>query len=66
MKGYTKTHAIANCMDCDWEDQWYLTAPVNGKKHHEETGHEVMLEIGFNKTLERKEVRDTKLRGKKQ
>lgn len=63
MKGYAKVHALANCRDCDWSDEWFLTAPVNGRKHNDKTGHAVSLEIGYCKEFEKKEVRETKQRG---
>lgn len=40
-------HAIAKCEDCDFTDEYYLTAVDNGRKHNKNTGHKVTVEVGF-------------------
>lgn len=53
MKGYGLIHAIATCKDCDWEDQDWQVAQKTAREHHKKTGHEVNLEIGYNKIYQR-------------
>lgn len=39
-------HAMATCLDCDWESQDYSTARRKGWDHNRRTGHAVRVEIG--------------------
>jgi len=45
-------HAIASCENCDWIDDWYLTATESGRKHHQKTGHVVVVETGYSMRYE--------------
>ena len=39
-------HCIANCQQCDWQEQDYLTAPRKAAAHHRKTQHSVLVEKG--------------------
>lgn len=62
MKGFRLIGASITCMDCDFSEQdikkpdWYYHASEAARKHHEKTGHTVMVELVFSKTYE-KEVK---------
>ena len=47
-------HAIANCSDCEWRCENYLSAQVKARRHNRETGHKVMVELGYRTVYERK------------
>ena len=60
MKGYYKIHARADCNDCDWKYKNNFENSTNllGKecqKHVDETGHEVVAELGFHKSFTRRD-----------
>ena len=38
------THILANCQDCEWEEDDYNTAYSKGVYHSKKTGHEVHIE----------------------
>lgn len=40
-------HAIAECGECNFKDENYLTAQKNGYKHYKNTGHDLVVEIGY-------------------
>ncbi len=42
-------HAFGSCLDCAWE-AGSLNAMALGAKHHQKTGHQVMVEQCFSKT----------------
>lgn len=48
-------HAIADCLDCDWEETDYRIAVQKGRQHAKKTGHEVNIETGYNQILNPKE-----------
>ena len=39
-------HAIAQCRDCDWSEDYYLKAAREATKHVRETGHTVSVDQG--------------------
>ena len=40
-------HGIANCTECDWQCQDYLTVERQAAKHARITGHRVGAELGY-------------------
>lgn len=48
-------HAIAECLDCDWREEDYLTAQKEARKHAIRTGHTVNIETGYNQVYNPKE-----------
>jgi len=46
-------HAVAECRDCPWRCEDYLTAQVTARKHHLRTGHSVALDLGYVANYER-------------
>jgi hypothetical protein len=40
-------HAIAHCMDCDWECQDYLMVQRKAAYHAKTKGHRVSAELGY-------------------
>lgn len=42
-----KNHAIFECMDCNWQAGWFLTAVDAARKHCEGKGHSVRGETGY-------------------
>lgn len=40
-------HGIANCMNCGWECQDYLTVQSAAQHHAKQTGHRVSVELGY-------------------
>jgi len=44
-------HAIANCLDCEWEAQDYLTAQRSARQHVQQTGHKVSMDLGYAVTI---------------
>ena len=44
-------HGIADCTDCEWGCQDYLTVQAQARKHASETGHEVSMELGYHVAL---------------
>ena len=51
-------HAIAKCQECNWEEEDYLTAQKEARKHAKKTGHEVILEEGYFKVYNDKGNRE--------
>ena len=47
-------HAIADCSDCKFVDEYYLTAQKSGRQHHLKTGHRVILDLGYYMEYERR------------
>ena len=59
MKGFQLIGAVITCSDCDFSERdipkgpgWYYHATETAKKHHEETGHTVEVELIFSKVFE--------------
>lgn len=46
-------HGIANCTQCDWQCQDYLTVQARAARHAKETGHRVDAELGYAVTYSR-------------
>ena len=42
-----KTHAMAECRECNWFDGNFLTAVKSSYKHTEKTGHKTIVETGY-------------------
>lgn len=42
--------AMANCYDCDWKDEYYITAQHNARRHAVKTGHTVHIETVYTQT----------------
>ncbi len=42
-----KTHALARCNVCGWEEQDYTIALRKGREHVKKTGHWVTVEVGL-------------------
>lgn len=40
-------HAIANCTDCNWQEDDYHIAVRKGRDHAKRTGHKVSVETGY-------------------
>lgn len=40
-------HCTAKCNECAWKDENYLSAQSNANKHSEETGHEILMDLGY-------------------
>ena len=38
------TSRIAQCQDCEWEEEDYITADSKARYHSKKTGHEVHIE----------------------
>jgi len=38
------THILAECRDCSWTDDDYMTAARSSRDHAEATGHTVVVE----------------------
>ena len=53
MKGYKRVHGLAHCQDCDWSEEGFMIFAFEAKKHHKKTGHEIALEIGLTRTIQR-------------
>jgi len=49
-------HALASCLDCNWE-AGSRNAMILAAQHHRKTGHQVMVEQCFSKTYLRDESR---------
>jgi hypothetical protein len=52
MNGVVKTgkaliHAVADCRNCDWRCEDYLTAQAEAEKHVADAQHTVTLELGY-------------------
>jgi|GEM_PF-4185154 len=60
MKGFTLIGASVLCYDCSFshhdieEDDWFHHATEMARKHNEETGHMVSVELVFEKTFKRR------------
>jgi len=48
-------HAFAECRDCEWRNGDRHEAVRKASEHHRKTGHEVIVETGYAKTIERRE-----------
>ena len=46
-------HAIAECRDCPWRCEDYLTAQEASRKHHIKTGHSISMDLGYAAYYER-------------
>lgn len=44
-------HGIANCLDCKWECSNYCTVQRSARRHTEQTGHNVSMELGYHVTI---------------
>ena len=44
-------HAIANCLNCDWEAQDYRTTQKQARRHVQTTGHAVSMDLGYAVTI---------------
>lgn len=44
-------HGIANCLDCDWQCMNYCTVQRSARRHTEQTGHKVSMELGYAVTI---------------
>ena len=53
MRSYKLIHAIAHCADCKWEEEGYLVAVKEAEKHHKKTGHEINIEKGYWRKINR-------------
>lgn len=40
-------HAIAQCQDCDWDEEDYKVAQKKAREHAIKTGHTVDVETGY-------------------
>jgi hypothetical protein len=40
-------HAVANCAECSWECQDYLTTQAKASAHAQSTGHFVTMDLGY-------------------
>lgn len=40
-------HAIAQCEECDWDEQYYTKAVLGAIQHTEDTGHITNVETGY-------------------
>lgn len=50
MIGKSLIHGIANCTQCDWQCQDYLTVQARAAQHARSTGHRVSAELGYSVT----------------
>lgn len=44
-------HGIAGCLDCDWVCDNYCTVQRSARRHTEQTGHKVGMELGYAVTI---------------
>ncbi len=47
--------AMAHCQDCDWEEEGYMIAQKEARKHAVKTGHTVHIETVYSQTYNPKE-----------
>ena len=40
-------HGIADCTNCDWSEQDYMTVQKKAAKHAKKTGHKVTADLGY-------------------
>ena len=40
-------HLTANCEDCNWKDEGYMTGAKSARLHAKKTGHTVSVETGY-------------------